>query len=272
MGFFRKVQIWCDKYELRCCTSFESIPRIKEITSKYDGKAEFEEIADLALSKLLSIKMGQTAEDRLTYAQAVSGFREGAARAVTQLLVMGQRDKDSTLQLSVLADYCPKMADNIIRNVSQRTDEGVPEVLGSLCQGSARTELKEAYQLAFVSLCRRGTPEALDVAAEIFYKNATLLQAPLCKFVTTRLNHGVLDPQAVTLLKVLTDPEKLVPCLESSPRTKYSLRLVFNSLEEILKNGGCSSVDLQSIFGAASQEAEAPAKTAATWELVFSRS
>jgi hypothetical protein len=271
MGFFRKVQIWCDKYELRCCTSFESIPRIQEITSKYKGAAEFGEIAELAFSKLLSIKMGHTAEDRLTYAQAVSGFHEGAARAVVQLLTR-QGDKNSTLQLSVLADYCPKMAGDIIRTVSQRTDEGVPEVLGSLCQGSARTELKEAYQAAFVALYRRGTPEALDVAAEIFYKNAALLQAPLCKFVTTRLNHGVLDPQAVTLLKVLTDPEKLVPCLESSPRTKYSLGLVFNSLEEILKNGGCSSVDLQSIFGVASQEAEAPAKTAATWERVFSRS
>lgn len=267
MGLFTQIGIWCDKYELRRCASIEDIDHVLR---KYAGLEIPAQIREIAFSQLLAMGPGKTDDERMAYAKAVGGFPQGAERAVARLVAL-LGNQESTLQLAVLADYCPKKTNEVVRVISKRTDDAVPEALRRICQGTAQKELGGAYKEAFQSLCRRGTPEALDVATEIFYKNTTLLQESLYHFVETRINHGEINTQAVALLEVLTSPEKLVPCLQV-PRTKYALGIVFNRLQQTLEVGGCTRIDLDPLFTAASQEAEAPSKTVAAHTRVFPHS
>jgi hypothetical protein len=63
MGFFGAIKVWCAKYDLDRCDSFGSIPRILKTVEDHKGTEGSSKIEDLALSKLLAMKMGETSED-----------------------------------------------------------------------------------------------------------------------------------------------------------------------------------------------------------------
>lgn len=267
MGFFLAIKVWCTKRDLERCDSFGSIPRILEIAKDHKGTEGSSEIEDLALSKLLAIKMGKTPEDRLAYAQALAIFPQGPQRAIAQLTALSS--ESSTLQLASLSDLVgSELTHDIVMVIATRRDAAVPQALRHICARSAPRELEESYKYAFTSLCRWGTDEALDVAAEIFYKNAELLRQPICSFVEARLLQKPEGPvQVKRLLQAITNPEKLVPSLQGC-RAQYSLSRVFHSLDDAVKGAGI--VDLIPVFDAAKVEAEAPLKTVEVRARAFS--
>jgi hypothetical protein len=268
MGFLGAIKLWCAKYDLDRCDSFGSIPRILKTVEDHKGTEGSSKIEDLALSKLLAMKMGGTPEDRLTYAQALAIFPQGPHRAIAQLTSLS--NESSTLQLADLSDFVSsKLTHNIVMAISTRRDAAVPRALRHICARSAPRELEESYKYAFTSLCRWGTDEALDVAAEIFYKNAELLRQPICSFVEARLLQKPEGPvQVKRLLEAITDPEKLVPSLQGF-RTEFSLGRVFRSIDNIVKG---ADIDLMQVFENALAEARAPSKTAEARARAFSQS
>lgn len=285
MGFFGAIKLWCAKYDLQRCDSFGSIPRILKTVEDHKGTENFEKIEELALSKLLAMTMikpraegktpegekapeeVRTPEDRRTYAQALARFPQGPQRAIVQLTALSS--ESSTLQLASLSDLVgSELTHDIVMVIATRRDAAVPQALRHICARSAPRELEESYKYAFTSLCRWGTDEALDVAAEIFYKNAELLRQPICSFVEARLLQKPEGPvQVKRLLQAITNPEKLVPSLQGC-RAQYSLSRVFHSLDDAVKGAGI--VDLIPVFDAAKVEAEAPLKTVEVRARAFS--
>ncbi len=267
MGFFGAIKVWCAKYDLDRCDSFGSIPRILKTVEDHKGTEGSSKIEDLALSKLLAMKMGETSEDRRTYAQALAIFPQGPQRAIVQLTALSS--ESSTLQLASLSDLVgDKLTQDIVTVIATRRDAAVPQALRHICARSAPRELEESYKYAFTSLCRWGTDEALNVAAEIFYKNAELLRQPICSFVEARLLQKPEGPvQVKRLLQAITNPEKLVPSLQDR-RAQYSLSRVFHSLDDAVKGAGI--VDLIPVFDAAKVEAESPLKTVEVRARAFS--
>lgn len=268
MGLLGAMGLWCAKYDLDRCDSFGSIPRILKTVESHKGTEGSNEIENLALRKLLAMKMGETPEDRLTYAQALAIFPQGPQRAIVQLTALS--NESSTLQLASLSDIVgDSLTRDIVMVIATRRDAAVPQALRHICGRSAPRELNEAYKHAFTSLCRWGTDEALDVAAEIFYKNAELLRQPICRFVEARLLQKPEGPvQVRRLLEAITNPEKLVPSLQDR-RAQFSLSRVFHSLDDAVKGTG---INLMRVFDAAKVEAEAPLKTVEVRALAFSQS
>ena len=286
MGFLGAIKLWCAKYDLDRCDSFGSIPRILKTVEDHKGTEGSSKIEELALSKLLAMTMikpraegktpegekapeeVRTPEDCRIYAKAVAIFPQGPCRAIGQLTALSS--ESSTLQLASLSDLVgSELTHDIIMAIATRRDAAVPQALRHICGRAAPRELGEAYQHAFTSLCRWGTDEALNVAAEIFYKNAELLGQPICRFVETRLLKTPEGPvQVKRLLEAITDPEKLVPSLQGF-RTEFSLGRVFRSIDNIVKG---ADIDLMQVFENALAEARAPSKTAEARARAFSQS
>lgn len=266
MGFLGAIKLWCAKRDLERCDSVGSIPRILETVEDHKGTESSSKIEDIALSRLLAMRMGKTPEDRLAYAQALARFPQGPQRAIVQLTALSS--ESSTLQLASLSDLVgSELTHDIVMVIATRRDVAVPQALRHICGRSAPRELEEAYKYAFTSLCRWGTDEALGVAAEIFYKNAELLRQPICSFVEARLLQKPEGPvQVKRLLQAITNPEKLVPSLQDR-RAQYSLSRVFHSLDDAVKGTG---INLITVFDAAKVEAEAPLKTVEVRARAFS--
>lgn len=252
MDLFKKITDSKNSFFLRGCVSIEGVSGILD---RYADLGIPSEIAEAALNQLAVIRMGRTDQERNLYASVAARLPGGIESVVARLVAASPADRDTTLQLSSLARSCrdrPEDLANIISVLSRWENDAVPGALREACRGRASQELGSAYKRAFRSLCQKGTPEALDVAAEMFHANITPLGDSLCPILRRETQNQRLSQDGEGLLKAFLEPRRLASSVER-PRQKDLLRVVFGRIQSMFDENGCQ-VNLNPVFEAASAQ------------------